>query len=210
MDCFRPIELPATSLGNLTSSMHLLGYNSPMSPYYTRTGDDGTTGILGKARLPKYHPRIEALGTLDEVSAALGLSRALCQSPKSRTILMGIQRDLYGMMTEVAESPDQASHIKILSARRVRWLETQIDHLSATIPAVTGFILPGNSLSGAALALARTIVRRAERRVAELLDNGEIKNPVLLRYLNRLSSLCFTLEMVETWFSGKESTLAKK
>ena len=181
-----------------------------MSPYYTRTGDDGRTGILGEVRLPKYHPRIEALGTLDEVSAALGLSRALCRSPKSGTILIKIQRDLYGMMTEVAEPENHAARFKILSARRVRWLEAQIDLLSASIPAVTGFILPGNSLSGAALALARTIVRRAERRVAELLDNGEIKNPVLLRYLNRLSSLCFTLELVETWFSGKESTLAKK
>lgn len=181
-----------------------------MPPYYTRTGDDGSTGILGEARLPKYHPRIEALGTLDEVSAALGLSRALCRFPKSGAILMSIQRDLYGIMTEVSEPADHKIRIKILNARRVRWLEAQIDQLSAMTPAVSGFVLPGNSLSGAALALARTIVRRAERRLAELFDNDEIRNPVLLRYLNRLSSLCFTLELVETWFAGEESTLAKK
>jgi len=181
-----------------------------MPPFYTRTGDDGKTGILGETRLPKYHPRIEALGTLDEVSAALGLSRAFCRFPRSGTILMTVQRDLYAMMTEVAESTDHTTPLKTLSARRVRWLEAQVDHLASKVPAVTEFILPGNSVSGATLALARTIVRRAERRVAELLDHGEIKNPVLLRYLNRLSSLCFTLELVENQSSGKETTLAKK
>jgi len=181
-----------------------------MPPFYTRTGDDGKTGILGEIRLPKYHPRIEALGTLDEVSAALGLSRAFCRSPRSVTILMTIQRDLYAMMTEISEPSDRASRFKTLSSRRVRWLEAQVDHLASKVPAVTEFILPGNSVSGATLALARTIVRRAERRVAELLDHGEIKNPVLLRYLNRLSSLCFTLELVENQSAGKETTLAKK
>ena len=72
------------------------------------------------------------------------------------------------------------------------------------------FILPGDSLSGSAMSLARTIVRRAERRVAELLDIGEIKNPILLQYLNRLSSLCFALELLENQSAGQETTLAKK
>jgi cob(I)alamin adenosyltransferase len=181
-----------------------------MSPFYTRTGDDGSTGLLGEGRLPKYHPRIETLGALDEASAALGLARALCQTPQIKPILMDIQRDLYAMMAEIAATPENADHFSTLSPPRIQWLEIQTDHLSTKAHVPTEFILPGDSLSGAALALTRTIVRRAERRVAELLDTGEIKNPILLQYLNRLSSLCFVLELVENQSAGRDTTLAKK
>lgn len=181
-----------------------------MSPFYTRTGDDGRTGLLGEGRLPKYHPRIEALGTLDEASAALGLARALCVASQTKSILMDVQRDLYAMMAEIAATPENAERFQTLDLSRLQWLESQADTLSATVPLPVEFILPGDSLSGAALALTRTIVRRAERRVAELLDTGEIKNPILLQYLNRLSSLCFALELLENQSTGHNTTLAKK
>jgi cob(I)alamin adenosyltransferase len=181
-----------------------------MSPFYTRTGDDGNTGLLGEGRLPKFHPRIETLGALDEASAVLGLARALCQAPQTKPILMDVQRDLYAMMAEIAATPENADRFRTLGSPRIQWLESQTDNLSTKVPVPTEFILPGDSLSGAALALTRTIVRRAERRVAELLDTGEIKNPILLQYLNRLSSLCFTLELVENQFSGRDTTLAKE
>ena len=181
-----------------------------MPPFYTRTGDDGSTGVLGEGRLPKHHPRIEALGTLDEASAALGLARALCQTSQTKAILMDVQRDLYAVMSEVAATPENAERFQILSLPRVHWLEFQSDKLSATVPIPAEFILPGDSLSGAALALSRTIVRRAERRVAELLEAGEIKNPILLQYLNRLSSLCFALELLENQATDHDTTLAKK
>jgi cob(I)alamin adenosyltransferase len=181
-----------------------------MSPFYTRTGDDGNTGIIGAGRLPKYHPRIEALGTLDEASAALGLARALCQTTQAKAILMAVQRDLYALMAEVAATPENVERFQVLSLTRVQWLESQTDQLSATVPIPAEFTLPGDSLSGAALALSRTIVRRAERRVAELHGTGEIENPILLQYLNRLSSLCFALEMLENQSSGSGTTLAKK
>jgi cob(I)alamin adenosyltransferase len=181
-----------------------------MSPFYTRTGDNGSTGLLGEGRLPKYHPRIEALGALDEASAGLGLARALCQAPQTKSILMEAQRDLSALMAEVAATSENAKRFRTLDSPRVQWLESQADNLSATVPLPDEFILPGDSLSGAALDLTRTIVRRAERRVAELLDSGEIRNPILLQYLNRLSSLCFALELLENQSAGHDITLAKK
>ena len=90
------------------------------------------------------------------------------------------------------------------------WLESKIEAISAIAPAPAEFILPGDSLPGAALAMARTIVRRAERRVAENLDKGEIENRVMLQYLNRLSSLCFALELFENEQAGKPTSLAKE
>jgi cob(I)alamin adenosyltransferase len=186
------------------------GYNSNMSPIYTRTGDDGSTGLLGEVRLPKHHPRIEALGALDEASAALGLARAICQTGHTKAILMDAQRDLYAMMAEIAATPENAEHFQLLAPARVQWLESQIDHLSTKVPPTKEFILPGDSVSGAILSLSRAIVRQAERRVADLLDRGEIHNPVLLHYLNRLSSLCFTLELMENKLAGQEPTMAKK
>jgi cob(I)alamin adenosyltransferase len=181
-----------------------------MSSFFTRTGDDGTTGQLGEGRLPKNHPRIEALGTIDEASAALGLSRALCQAPLTRTILVDIQRDLYEMMTEISATPNNANHFNILDLSRVRWLESQAEIVSGLVPMPTGFILPGDSVSGAALALSRTIVRRSERRVVDLLKSGETQNPVIVQYLNRLSSVCFALELLENQFTGHNTTPAKK
>ena len=181
-----------------------------MAPIYTRAGDDGTTGVLGENRLPKYHPRMETLGVLDEASAALGLARALSKVSDTGDMLKEIQRDLYTIMAEVAATPENARHFQIMAPRRVQWLETQVDAIVALAPIPSEFILPGDSPGGAALDLARTVVRRAERRVAELLDTGEIENRVLLLYLNRLSSLCFALEVFENAQAGKTTSLAKE
>lgn len=181
-----------------------------MSPLYTRTGDDGTTGLLGEGRLPKSHPRLEALGTLDEASAALGLARSLCKAEQTGPLLVEVQRDLYALMAEVAATPENAARFRTLGLGRVKWLESQAEAVSAILPIPEGFILPGDSPGAAAMSLARTIVRRAERRVAGLLDQGEIENQILLQYLNRLSSLCFALELLENQQAGQKTTLAKK
>jgi cob(I)alamin adenosyltransferase len=185
------------------------GYNYNMSTLRSHTGDDGSTGLLGKGRLPKYHPRIETLGALDEASAALGLARSLCKAPQTAGILIEVQRDLYSGMTEIAASPDAAGHFESLDQSRVVWLESQVEMISISAPPPQEFILPGDSVSGAALSLARTMVRRSERRVVELFDRGEIKNMVIMRYLNRLSTLCFALEILENGFAGKDTTKAK-
>lgn len=181
-----------------------------MPPNDNHSGDDGSTGLLGEGRLPKYHPRVETLGVLDEASAALGLARALCNHPQTGALLQDVQRDLYAIMTEVAATPQNVHRFRLLESRRVQWLESQVAAVAAIAPASAEFILPGDSLPGAALALARTIVRRAERRLAGLLDAGEIENKVLLQYLNRLSSLCFALELLENAQAGKTTKLAKE
>jgi cob(I)alamin adenosyltransferase len=212
IECYNPMDFPGklkitqqTSVINTQS-----GYNLYMAPFYTRKGDDGSTGQLGKGRISKNHPRIEALGTLDEVSAAMGLARALCQSQPTKPILMEIQRDLYTMMAQISATPENTERFQTLDMPRVQWLESQVDKLSSQVPMPAEFILPGDSLSGAALSLARTIVRRAERRVVELYTAGEIQNQYFIQYLNRLSSLCFVLELLENQNTGHKTTLAKK
>ena len=184
-------------------------YNDSMS-FYTSKGDDGTTNLLGEGRVAKYHVRIEAVGTLDESTAALGLARAQCRDPHAAGILLEAQRDLYKLMAEVAATPENAEKFHFIDAARVTWIEGQTDALSKLVEMPKEFILPGDSVAGAALSLARAIIRRAERRVVELFDTEEIKNPDLQRYLNRLSSLCFVLELLENQAVGHKTTLAKE
>ena len=182
-----------------------------MPTFYTKTGDDGYTGLLGEGRFPKEDPRLEAVGTLDEATAALGLARASCQNTQSASILLQAQRDLYALMAEVAATPENASRFRSIDAEKVVWLEQQTDQLSSQVQMPNEFILPGDSPASAALAVARTIVRRAERRVARLVHAGELENLDLLGYLNRLSSLCFALELVEIQAAGKiKPSLAKE
>ncbi len=178
--------------------------------FYTAKGDDGTTGLLGEGRVPKYHARMEALGALDEASAAMGLARAQCVAAQTAPILLEAQRDLYKLMAEVAATPENAAQFRAIDAARVEWLEQQTDAVSQLVQMPKEFILPGDTPGGAALSLARAIVRRAERRVVALFDENEITNADLQRYLNRLSSLCFVLELLENQSAGKSTSLAKE
>jgi len=177
--------------------------------FYTARGDDGTTGLLGEGRVRKDHARMEALGTLDEASAALGMARAQCAAEGTAAILLEAQRDLYKLMAEVAATPENADKFHAIDAARVAWLEAQTDAISKDARVPTEFIVPGDSAGEAALSLARAIVRRAERRVVTLFEAGDVTNPDLQRYLNRLSSLCFVLELRENLQAGRRTTLAK-
>lgn len=168
-----------------------------MSTYFTRTGDDGYTGLLGEGRIPKYHPRAEAVGTIDEVGAALGVARSLCQNELTCTMLLSVQQDLHKMMAELSATPENVSKFRYIQSTHIEKLEQDIESISGMIEKPHGFIFPGDSKAGAALDMARTIVRRAERRVAGLYHSGEMANPTILQYLNRLSSLCFVLEILE-------------
>jgi len=181
-----------------------------MSDYYTRTGDDGFTGLLGEGRIPKYHLRMEAVGTVDEATAALGVARSICLEQQSREILLVAQRDLYHLMAELSATPQNAPRFRVIDSERVNWLESQSEAIGGQVNMPKEFIVPGDTPAGASLDLARAIVRRAERLLAQLLHNLEIENPELLRYLNRLSSLCFVLELFENQAAGKgRPTLAK-
>ena len=114
-------------------------------------------------------------------------------------------------MSEIAAKPENAARFRLIDAGRVAWLEENTDRISSMLEMPREFILPGDSPAGAAIAVARTLVRRAERRVAELFHQRIIENQELLRYLNRLSSLCFVLELLENAAAGKSGpTLAKE
>ncbi len=181
-----------------------------MSTIFTSKGDDGYTGLLGEGRIAKHSPRIEAIGDIDEATAALGLARSFAKTEQTSRLLMQAQRDLYSLMAEASATPENAPKFRKIDAARVLWLEEQTNQVSEMVPALHDFILPGDTQPGAALSMARTIVRRAERSVAYLLHKGEIENPELLSYLNRLSSLCFVLELLENHSAGfGKTTLAK-
>jgi cob(I)alamin adenosyltransferase len=172
-----------------------------MKKIFTGTGDKGYTGLLGDERVPKHHPQPEAYGALDEVSAALGMARALCDSARVIAILKEIQHDLYDAMTELAATAENRSKFKQLDLERVEWLETVIQEFSQKIEIPDKFVTSGETLEGAVFDQARTIVRRAERAVTKLHFGGKIKYDVILQYLNRLSSLCFALSL---WGNQKE------
>lgn len=181
-----------------------------MTSFYTRTGDDGTTGVLGEGRIPKDHPLTEAVGAVDEATAALGMARAVCRGEATAELLLQVQRDLYRLMTEISATPENAERFRAITAERVNWIEAQTDALTRQVEMPREFITPGDSQAGAALAMARTIVRRAERRVVRLVREGSLSNRELLRYLNRLSSLCFVLELYENAAAGQgRQTLMK-
>jgi len=181
-----------------------------MPSIYTKTGDQGNTGLLGEGRVPKFDLRIETLGALDEATAALGLARASANAPEISPMIVEIQRDLYKLMAEVGATPENASKFRFIDESRVKWIETQTDTISAEIEVPREFILPGEVPSSAAMSLARTIIRRAERRVVELYHSGGLENLSLLAYLNRLSSLCFALELLENHQAGQKTKMAKE
>ncbi len=181
-----------------------------MSEFYTRTGDDGYTGLLGEGRVPKYDPRTKTVGAIDEATAALGVARAACQANQSAAMILSAQRDLYHLMAEISATPENVDRFRVINQEQVAGLEEQMASINRLVEMPKEFILPGDTPAGAALSLARTIVRRAERHVAQLLHDQVIDNPYLLQYLNRLSSMCFMLELFENQASGHPSpTLAK-
>jgi len=181
-----------------------------MSRFYTQTGDDGYTGLLGEGRAPKYSKQIETIGAIDEADAAIGVARSFSLAPQTSLILLTVQRDLYHIMTEIATTPENASQFPRLSSERVNWLETQIDSINNVVSIPTEFIVPGDSKAGAIIDLARTIVRRAERHVTFLVHQKLIENLEILRYMNRLSSLCFALELLENQSAGSTQTTLSK
>lgn len=182
-----------------------------MPSFYSGTGDDGTTGLLGEGRVPKNHPRPQAFGALDEASAALGVARSMALSDQTAAILLRVQRDLYRMMSEVAAHQAHAERFRSVDGESVGWLESQLQRLAEQVPLPSGFVLPGDSPSGAALDVARTVVRRAERQLVSLSQEVQLDNPHLLRYLNRLSSLCFALALRENQLAGIDSpSMAKE
>lgn len=165
-----------------------------MAKVTTGTGDTGYTGLLGDLRVPKYDPRPDTFGTVDEATSALGLARATTQDETAREVILHMQRDLYVLMAELATPHENQAAIGMaMTAEHVRWLEETEERLKAAVEIPNKFVIPGDSLDGAALDLARTIIRRAERMTVRLLHDGVVTNGETVRYLNRLSDVVFIL-----------------
>ena len=166
-----------------------------MKQGYSGTGDQGSTGLLGPTRVSKTHQRIQAVGAIDEASAALGMARSLANKPNLNELIQHIQRDLYQIMSLVVLESSDPVNFPDLPLEKVAWLEKTIEHYQKSTASPGGFILPGDTQLSAAFSLARTIVRRAEREVVGLHDADLLLSSSALPYLNRLSSLCYVLEL---------------
>lgn len=165
-----------------------------MAKVTTGTGDTGYTGLLGELRVPKYDPRPDTFGTVDEATSALGLARATTQDQKVKDIIYQIQQELYLLMGELATPPENYEKMGLrMTSEHVQKLEQVEEALKSEVEIPNKFIIPGDTPDGAALDLARTIIRRAERMTVKLLHDGVIQNSEVVRYLNRLSDLIFVL-----------------
>ena len=168
---------------------------------YTRTGDGGETGLCGGTRVSKAAPQVAAYGDVDELNAALGLARSLLdQAPTSGEgptalceLLESIQTTLFSLGAELASAPDgKGAGVELVGEALIESLELAIDQLDEELPALRSFVLPGGSASAAALHLARTVCRRAERAAVRLAGSQAVRSEVI-RYLNRLSDLLFVM-----------------
>jgi len=159
---------------------------------YTRTGDDGTTGLFGGGRVSKSDLRLCAYGAIDELNAVLGVARAAEVSARCDKILLTLQNQMFDLGAELA-TPDPAKHgAELLTDGAVGQLEAWIDSLEADLAPLKAFILPGGAPAAAALHLARCVCRRAEREIVALSETAPVR-PLVLKYVNRVSDLLFVL-----------------
>lgn len=176
-----------------------------LNKIYTRTGDDGTTGLGDGSRVAKADPRVEAYGTTDEANAALGLAVIACRDAGQPAaglvpVLESLQHDLFDcgadLCTPIKQDGKEGERLRVVPSQIER-LEALIDRYNDDLEPLTSFVLPGGTPAAAAMHLARTIVRRAERLAAATLEaEPDETNPDVIRYLNRLSDLLFVLGRV--------------
>lgn len=163
---------------------------------YTGHGDAGYTSVLGGPALPKCHDRLQALGTIDEAQAQLGLARALLQQSPWVIPIQRVQHHLQLLMADLAQTPCLAHGDGYLTKEHLACLEDDLTAWEARTGGFCGFTTPGTTLHGAHLHLVRTVIRRAERQVVALSQDGGIDNALILSYLNRLSSWAYALAML--------------
>lgn len=173
------------------------------------SGDDGTTGLLGGGRASKDDPRVEAYGTVDEASSALGLAKALTAHDRVRSICEELQKGLYTVGAELGTNPDAGTSFATTTEVDVKRLEVLTAELEGEVTMPAGFILPGSTPASGALDLARAIARRAERRCVTLQRAGGFSNDQVRRWLNRLSLLLFVLGRYEEELTGKRAQPAR-
>jgi cob(I)alamin adenosyltransferase len=171
-----------------------------LNKIYTRTGDDGTTGLVRGPRRSKADLRVECFGTVDEANSCIGMARLHTGSmPKLDRLLARVQNDLFDLGSDLATpgaDPAGAPPSLRITAAQAEWLEQQIDQYNEGLKPLTSFVLPGGTPLAVALHLARTVTRRAERLVVELIAAEPDVNNAVLVYLNRLSDLMFVMARV--------------
>ncbi|MGK9172841.1 two-domain cob(I)yrinic acid a,c-diamide adenosyltransferase PduO [Yokenella regensburgei] len=174
---------------------------------YTRTGDAGTTALFSGQRVSKTHPRVETYGTLDELNSALSLCACAVRSPESRALLEAIELQIFWFSAELAsESETPSPEQRYISAGEIEALERAIDTAMSLVDSVHSFILPGRCEAAARLHFARTLARRAERRLVELNEQINVRQ-VLMRYINRLSDCLFALARLEDHLAHQEKVI---
>jgi len=159
---------------------------------YTRTGDDGTTGLIGGKRVPKDSPYVEACGSLDELNALIGLARGHGLPESIDRALQSVQDELFTIGAELATPQGTKRRSEVIGDKEIQRLENEIDSIEGSLEPLKQFILPGGSLPGAELHLARAVARRAERHCVTLARTEKV-DARILKYLNRLSDLCFVM-----------------
>jgi len=161
---------------------------------YTKTGDSGQTSLIGGTRVPKYHERIEAYGTLDELNSFVGLIRDQDIDARLKQVLIEIQDRLFTCETMLAVDPEKAPLRKLpeVSEPDIILLENEIDRMNEELPPLANFILPGGHMAVSFCHVARTVCRRAERTTLQLSLQSPV-NPLIIKYLNRLSDYLFVL-----------------
>jgi cob(I)alamin adenosyltransferase len=174
----------------------------------TRTGDSGTTALMYNRRVSKTHPRVQACGSIDELNAALGMARAFAEAPFVRDNLILIQNDLIVLMGELAtDNQDLARYAKdgftLVSAEMAVKLDKLVQEIEAQKVSFRGWATPGANAIAAALDVARTTCRRAERAVCVLREGGQSDNPHILVYLNRLSDMLWLMARWSEVEAGK-------
>jgi cob(I)alamin adenosyltransferase len=161
---------------------------------YTKTGDAGLTSLIGGLRVSKASSKVDAYGDVDELNAVLGLARAMVHNDRVKLILEAVQKDLFIVGAELASPPD--FEVPRVEGDRIEALESAIDEFLLDLEPLKEFILPGGNAGGAHLHFARTVARRAERKIVKLMEEEEVRNEVLI-YLNRLSDLLFVMARIE-------------
>ncbi len=172
---------------------------------YTKRGDKGYTSLFGGSKVEKNDLRIQAYGTVDELNSVIGLGLTHPLSKKGSEILNEIQKQLFVLGADLATPQSKKTKVQRIKTDEIEQLESWIDTIDSSLPALTSFILPGGSKPGAYLHLARTVCRRAERHTVELKWNENISEETII-YLNRLSDLLFVLARFENQEAGLEET----
>jgi cob(I)alamin adenosyltransferase len=166
---------------------------------YTKKGDDGTTSLWYGGRVPKHHGRTDAYGTLDEACSQLGVARALCvdDEPELAADILRLQDDLFVAGAELATAPEAAERledgISRVTGEMVAWMEERIDRYMAEVDLPPKFVIPGGNRRSAQLDVARTVIRRAERRISELAAEGELASETVIHLVNRASDLAYAM-----------------